>query len=55
MVAMITDSTTPPYRVDARRPILSVNRNAGIEVMNIKMAETPDARNEASDEDSPAC
>lgn len=52
---MITDKTTPPTKVDNRRPTLSVSRNAGIEVANIKIAETPDARNEASDEESPAC
>lgn len=40
---------------EVRRPHLSASRNAGMEMANMRIAERPDARKDAVDEDSPAC
>ena len=41
--------------MEALLPQRSDNRKAGIEVMKMRIAETPEARKEALDEDNPAC
>lgn len=45
----------PPVIAEVRRPHLSARRKAGIEIASIRMAETPEARNEAVEDESPAC
>lgn len=40
---------------DVRRPHLSASKKAGTDIASISIAETPDARNDAVAEDSPAC
>jgi hypothetical protein len=51
---MVPERTMPPVMADARRPHLSARREAGILKKSIKIAETPDARNEAVCEGNPA-
>jgi hypothetical protein len=51
---MIVARTIPPYSVDTRRPALSVRRKAGIELRQITIAETPEARKEDLDVERPA-
>lgn len=41
--------------VDARRPQISESRMAGMVETKMRMADTPDARNDASADDIPAC
>jgi hypothetical protein len=41
--------------VERRRPNRSTNIKAGIEEAKIRIAETPEARNDALEEDKPAC
>jgi hypothetical protein len=54
MIAIAAASKIPPQSVEARRPILSVKRKAGMDVTQRRIAETPDAKNDALAEDSPA-
>lgn len=45
----------PPVMADVRRPHLSASKKAGTEIASISIADTPDARNDAVFEESPAC
>ena len=55
MITIVVERASPPYMVEARRPQRSESRKAGMEVTKIRTAEMPDAKNEALDEDRPAC
>lgn len=52
---MQPESSTPPVIADVRLPHLSASRKPGMEMANIRIDETPEARNDALSEDRPAC
>ena len=54
MINMLPDKPNPPAIVHVLRPHASAQRKAGMDMARIKMADTPDARNEASPLDKPA-
>ena len=41
--------------MDARRPHLSANKKAGMEARKKRIADTPDAKNDAFEDERPAC
>lgn len=45
----------PPVIADVRRPHLSASKKAGTDIASMRIPDTPDARNDAVAEDSPAC
>jgi hypothetical protein len=49
------DKIIPPIMVEVRRPHLSANKKAGMDMANIKIAERPEARKPAVFPDNPAC
>ena len=51
---MQLDKPRPPTMTIVRRPHLSAKRKAGIEIATIRIAERPEARNEASPAGRPA-
>lgn len=54
-MAMQPTSIVPPYMVEDRRPQQSERAIAKIVKTKMQMAETPEARKEPSEEESPAC
>ena len=55
MINIQLDRPMPPVMTEVLRPQLSAKINAGTDIANIRMAETPDARKEAVPLDRPAC
>lgn len=51
---MQPDKPTPPVMMEALRPHLSAKRTAGMEIASMRIAETPEARNEAEPLERPA-
>lgn len=41
--------------MDARRPHLSASKKAGMEVRKMRIADTPEAKNDALEDERPAC
>lgn len=52
---MIPERPMPPVIADVLRPHLSASKKAGTDIANMRIPDTPDARNDAVAEDSPAC
>lgn len=52
---MMPERPMPPVMADVRLPHLSASKKAGTDIASMSIPETPDARNEAVAEDSPAC
>jgi hypothetical protein len=55
MTSMQNMRSRPPQMTIVRRPNLSTVKKAGIDIKNMSIAETPDARNDAVEPGRPAC
>lgn len=55
MSSMQPERTKPPEMADVLRPHLSANMKAGMDTASMRIADTPDAKKDAVEDDNPAC